>query len=1168
MSAEEVERIRTAIAALEAQRGVLGDDVVEAALAPLRQRLLALTRAAPPSEERKRVTVLFSDLAGFTAMSEGMDPEDVTAVMDAYFQRMNPAILQYGGTIEKYIGDAILAIFGAPRALENHEEMAVRAALAMQEALESFNEELERERGFRLAMRVGVNTGLVMYGALDGRADRDFAVVGDTVNLASRLESACPPGRVMVSAETARPLHTLFDFEPPRQIRVKGKAEPITVYVVVGEKERRGPARGGLGLQAPMVGRAAELELLRAAFHRLIAGERWQTVAVVGEAGIGKTRLRREFVAWVAQTYPMARTLIGHCFAHTQNTPYALLADLLGGLFDLGDDQAVRAERLAAELRRLAPELEGEEFLYWLGSAAGVLGVYLDHDPMATLDPEQRRDRTFLSLERMLHAAAEMDPLLLVVEDLHWADALSLSFLEWLVARAERTWTARGGSLLLALSRPEEDGESPLGRLIARLSRPPGQHLLLQPLDAGSSGDLVVRLLGEPDLPEDLLDLLLDRAQGNPFYLEEILRSLIEEGALVRDAATGRWRVGRAVPQIQVPGTVQGVIAARLDRLPALDKYVLQRAAIVGRSFWQGVLTEVENGAGVALSMQAVDEAVGRLEGSGWVYQPGESRIADQKEWRFHHNLARDVAYESLPRRVRRPVHARVAEWLEQRVGGTASFFPFIAHHYEQGGVLEKAVVYLQKAGEQAASQFANTDAIAYFTHALDLLPQVEEDPTRLREQRYHLLLGREGVYRLTGQREAQAADLEALAALAQEMGDPGRQAEVALRWAAYYEAVSEFPAAVAEARRAVELAEGVGDARCRTEGLIAWGRALWRQGAFDEARERLEEALSLSRQQGDRASEATCLHNIGTVLYFLGDFEGARERLEAALAIRRELDDRRSEAITLGNLAGVYHALGDFSRCKTLGERVLSVYQTLGDRRNEVQALSNLGSVYHALGRLEVARDLFQQAMDLFREIGDRRGIALTAENLGLVLHDLGDDVAARRCCEQALAIEREIGDRKGEAYALTYLGLALEGLGEWDGAADAYRQAAALRAEIGQEGPALYDRVGLARVEAKQGSLETALASVEAALAWMEEHGPASVEYPLHVYLSAVEIFAAAGQPERAREALSTAHALLTEQASRISDEDARRTFLENVPVHRAIRERMARSTPANDR
>ncbi|HHS97149.1 MAG TPA: tetratricopeptide repeat protein [Chloroflexi bacterium] len=1147
MSAEEIEQLRTAIAALEAQRATLGDAVVEAALAPLRERLLALTRAAPPSEERKRVTVLFSDLAGFTAMSEKMDPEDVTAVMDAYFQRMNPAVLRYGGTIEKYIGDAILAIFGAPKALENHEEMAVRAALAMQEALESFNEELERQRGLRLAMRIGINTGLVMYAALEGRADRDFAIVGDTVNLASRLESACPPGRVMISAETARPLHGLFDFEPPRQIRVKGKAEPITVYIVVGEKARRGPTRGVPGLQAPMIGREAELEALQTACHRLVAGERWQTVTVVGEAGIGKTRLRREFIAWVARTYPMTRTLIGHCYAHTQNTPYALLADLLGNLFDLGTDPAERAERLTAELQTLAPDLGEEEFLYWLGSASGVLGVPLDPDPMAGLAPEQRRDRTFLSLERILHAVARTAPLLLVVEDLHWADALSLSFLEWLIVRAERSWPADGGCLLLVLSRPAGDEASPHGRLLARLIR--RQARFLRPLDAEASNVLVTELLGGTDLPRGLLDLLYDRAQGNPFYLEEILHSLIEEGVLARDPTAGRWRVTRTVTQVQVPATVQGVIAARLDRLPLHDKYLLQRAAVVGRTFWTGLLQEIGDG--------STREALGRLESEGWIYRPGLSAIADEEEWHFHHALARDVAYESLPRAVRRPLHARVAEWLAQRVDDVPSFFPLIAYHCEHGGILDKAVVYLRRAGEQAAAQFANADAIAHFSRALDLLSRAGGDPRWRWEQRYRLLLGREGVYRLTGEREAQAADLEALTELAREIADPDRQAEVALRWAAYYEAISEFPAAVFAAREAVGLAERAGNPRFTIEGLIAWGRALWRQGAFDEAQERLEAALALARREGNRASEATCLHNIGTVRYFLGDFKGAREQLEAALAIRRELGDRREEAITLGNLAGVYHALGDFHRSKTLGEQVLSVYRTLGDRRNEAQALSNLGSAHHALGHLKIARDLYRQAMDLFQEIGDRRGIALTAENLGLVLHDLGDDAAARRYCEQALALEREIGDRQGEAYALTYLGLALEGLAEWDGAAEAHTKAAYIRAEIGQEGPAMYNRVGLARVEAKQGRIEEAVDRIEEVLAWMEEHGPASVEYPLHVYLSAARIFVAAGQRERAGEVISAARALLMEQARRISDEDARRTFLEDVPVHRAIRE-----------
>ena len=1158
MTAEEIEQIRAAIAALEAQRAVLGDAVVDAALAPLRERLLALTRAAPATEERKRVTVLFSDLAGFTAMSEKMDPEDVSAIMDAYFQRMNPAILRYGGTIEKYIGDAILAIFGAPEALENHEEMAVRAALAMQEALETFNEEVEREWGFRLSMRIGINTGLVMYGAMEGRTGEDFALVGDTVNLASRLESACPAGRVMISAETARPLHGLFDFEPPQQIRVKGKTEPITVYLVVGEKARRGRVRGIPGLQAPMIGRDRELESLKDAFHQVLSKGTWQAVSVVGEAGIGKTRLRREFVAWLDQTYPMARTLIGQCFTHTQNTPYAMVVDLLSGLFDVGGEPAAAVERVEEGLRALDPEVGEEELRYRLGSIAGVLGLPLDPDPLASLDPEQRRDRTFLSLERVLHAASREVPLVMAVEDLHWADDLSLSFLNWLTARAEREWPAGHKMLLLVLSRPAEAGDTALARLLDRLAAPPHRALLLQPLDADLSGTLVADLLDGTTLPSELLGLLLDRAQGNPFYLEEILRSLIEAGVLVRDPTTGRWQATRSVAEIEVPGTVQGVIAARIDRLPATDKHVLQRAAIAGRTFWQGLLTTITGDADRPLPEATVDEALNHLEEGRWIYQPGESQIASEREWHFRHKLAQEVAYETVPKRVRRPVHARVAEWLEQHTEERAApFLSLIADHYERGGVPEKAVVYLRRAGEQAAAQFANADAIAYFTRALRLLEKTDREPAWRREQRYGLLLGREGVYRLTGGREAQAADLQELTALAEEAGDPRWRAEVALRWAAYYEAVSEFPAALSAAQETVRLAEEAADTHRKIEGLIAGGRALWRQGAFEEAQEWLEQALALAREHGDRPGEATSLHNLGTVLYFLGSYEGARSHLEKALAARRALGDRRGEAITLGNLAGVYHALGDFSRCKELGEQVLAVYQALGDRRNEAQALSNLGSAYHSLGELKVAQGYYQQAMALFRTIDDRRGEALTAENLGLVLHDLGDDGAARRYCEQALAIEREIGDRQGEAYALTYLGLALEGLGELGAAAEAYREAAAIRTEIGQEGPALYDRVGLARIAAKQGRVEEAVAQVEAALAWMEEHGAASVEYPFHVYLSAAEIYTAAGQPERAQEVISTAHALLMERAGRISDEKARRTFLEDVPVHRAIRE-----------
>jgi predicted ATPase/class 3 adenylate cyclase len=1161
MSSDEIEQIKTTIAALEAQRPVLGDAVVETALAPLHEKLNALTRAAPTADERKRITVLFSDLAGFTATSETMDPEEVHAIMDAYFSHMSPVITQYGGTIEKYIGDAVMALFGAPKALENHEEMAVRAALGMQEALEKFNQELEPERGVRLAMRIGVNTGLVLFGSMGGRVDGDFAAVGDTINLTSRLESAAPVGGILISADTARSLHAIFDFEPPQQISVKGKREPITVYVVSGEKAQRGRVRGVAGLYAPMVGRDAELATMQAAFERALSDRCWQVAALVGEAGIGKSRLQREFVAWVAQAHPQTHVLTGRCYAHTQSTPYYLIADLMRGLFNLGSDVGPEEalSQVSEALRVLDPAVDEAEFSYRLGSLASVLGFPLDDDPLQALEPEQRRDRTFLSLEQVLSAASAAAPLLVVADDLHWADALSLSFVERVVQMAGRGSICEQTALLLAISRPADEPESALGGVLYQMAQPPHQTLTLSPLDAQRTDTLIGELVGRAALPPGLISLVLQHAQGNPFFVEEIIRCLIEDGTLAHDQEANEWRVTRDIDNVDVPDTVQGVLAARLDRLPGTDKRIVQHAAIIGRTFWQNLLADAAVGSG-GYKAQAMESVLSRLEQHQLIQRSSESHIADDWEWIFQHVLAQEVAYASVTKEVRRRVHVRVARWLEDHLGEqTAALVPMVAYHYERGGIAYKALEYLQRAGEQAAAQFANESAVDYFSRALALLEQAAPEDSESQEQRYDLLLGREGVYSLTGQRDAQMADLAALKALGDAMDDDQRKAEVALRHSMYYEETSDFMAALTAAKEAIHHAKRANDPHRETMGLIRWGIALWRQGSLEEAHDRLEEALGLARQHGDQPSEATSLHHLGTVSYFQGDYQKAKGQLEQALTIRRTLDDRQREATSLSNLVAVYDGLGDFARGQACSEQALAIYQSIGNQWGEAYALGNLAANHYALGNLETARDLHMRSLVLRRVVGDRGGEALTLENLGLVLCDLGDYHKAQQHCRQALEIERVIGDRQGEGYSLTYLALALEGLEEWKTATAIHSEALHLRREIGQDALTIDNLAGLARAALKQDQVAKALSYVEESLAWIAEQGVDGIEYPLRVYLIAADTLTAVGQAERASEILTIAQTLIQERAALISSETARQAFLENVPLHRRLRDRI---------
>ncbi len=1171
MTQAEIEEIQDAIDALEAQRDALGDHVVETAIRPLREKLEALRQEAV-SEERKRISVLFADVVGFTALSENLDPEDVTAIMNRLFDVLTTAVTRFGGTVDKYSGDAVMALFGAPQALENHEEMAVRAALAMQEAAAAYSERLAAERDLRLQLRIGVNTGPVLAALVGGMDRKRYTVMGDTVNLASRLEHASLPGRVLISAATARPLHAIFSFEPPQQITVKGKTEPITVYLVQGERAERGRVRGVAGLHAPMVGRQLELEKLQAAYAQALSQQRWRVAAVSGAAGIGKTRLRREFIAWVMETYPQTRLLAARSYLHTRNTPYHLAASLVRALFNVGEDVELSAAvaRLREGLETMLAPSGKEEGRLLVGSLAAVLGFSLPDDPLSRLDPQQRRDRIFLTLEQVLLAASAAAPLLIVLEDLHWADNLSLAFLERLAQTLENADDEERAALLLVVGRPPQraraDGEgADWSGLLAQIEELPHTRLDLRPLDGAEAQTLVEALLDQR-LPAGLLRIVTEHAQGNPLFVEEILRAFIEDGTLTGSAASG-WQLTRAVSDLHVPATVQDLLTARIDRLSLAQKVIVQHAAIIGRTFWQRLLADVLESSGRKDAASDVEAILVQLQARQFVVRLNESQIADDWEWVFAHVLIQEVAYSAVPRKVRRRVHRQVGRRLEAAVeagaGGRApALLPLVAFHYERGDEPAKAIRFLRRAGELAAAQYANADAVDYFTRALKLLDEVEEMPAGAppaAEQRYDLLLGRENVYHLVGEREGQAADLARLKELLPRIEGPRPPAEVALRYARYYDAVSDFPAAIEVAREAVAHGHAVQMAEYAFEGQIAWARALWRQGKFEEARRRLKEALALARDRGDAAGEATSLHHLGTIAAMLGENEEARRNLEQALSIRRTLDDRRNVVSTLANLGHVFIRIGDLATAKAYCEQVLATSRTIGHRQFEASALTNLATIHHALGALDTARYFHEQALALFQALDDPRGQSIAANNLGLVHVDLENFAMARYYCRQALKLKREIGDRRGEGYSLTYLGMALEGLGELEVAVAAYQEALDLRREIGQDAYAMDDLAGLARVALRRDEEAGALAHAEEILTWIAENGVEGIEYPVRVYLTIANVLEAAGRRERAADVLDEAYRFLQRRAAQISDAEVRRAFLEHVPLHHRLRERI---------
>ncbi len=648
--------------------------------------------AAPP-DERKLVTVLFADVTGSTTIGERLDPEELRAVLDAYFSAMREEIDAEGGTVEKFIGDAVMAAFGVPVAHEDDPGRALRAALRMLRRLDVVNEDLVANHGVTLAIRIGVNTGEVL--ATTEPRPGEPMVTGDVVNAAARLQSLAEPGSVVASERTQRATRG-FRFRDLGPMELKGKAERVRVFRLDGETTL-GAERGVPGLRAPMVGRDTELDVLRSVFHRVEVERRPHLVTVYGEAGVGKSRLTREFVEWAESLPTPPVVLRGRCLPYGDGITYWPLAEILkshAGILD-SDPPQLAVEKVRKIGRELLTVEVAADPIRATAALAYTVGLEDPDTPFAGADPRDVRDELHAAWRSFFTALAASGPLITVVEDIHWADPALLDLLDELSERVA------GPAMFLCPSRPELGTRRPGwggGRRNA-------SSVALDPLSADQAETLVRLLLTVDDLPASVHARILERAEGNPFYLEEIIRSLIDGGHLFREG--DRWRAGQEIGRVDIPDTVQAVLASRIDLLDPRDKRVLQAAAVVGRVFWPGPVADLTE-----LPPEEMADALRQLEDRELVFSRAGSTLSGQPELLFKHVLTRDVAYESLPRRDRAPAHRSVARWLERIAGErVGEFAELLAYH------LATSVTAARDAGDTADPDDRAT-AVAWLVRA------------------------------------------------------------------------------------------------------------------------------------------------------------------------------------------------------------------------------------------------------------------------------------------------------------------------------------------------------------------------------------------------------------------------------------------------------------------
>lgn len=937
-----------------------------------------------PAGERRQVTVLFADLAGFTSFVHKADAEDVRDIMDRLWLRLDELIAEHGGVTEKHIGDAVLALFGARQAREDDPVQAVKTALAIQ----AFLREQAKAGGPPLQMRIGIHTGLVVVAPL--ASSGELAATGDAVNLANRLEQSAPISGVLISHDTYRNVYGFFDMQPMPPLTVKGRPDPVQTYMVLRAKARAVAAlwRGVEGVPSEMIGRRTELECLKDALKSVTEQSRCQVVTILGEAGLGKTCLFREFQNYIELLPFTVRLFYGRATAGMISQSFSLIRDVFCARFEIQDSDpaAIAKEKLKAGLRQLvcaggsgAAELVPE----WQREAAFIgqlLGLDFSDVPEVSAvlrEPDQLRHRAFQSLKRFFAAISQTPPAeppaqvrasLLVAEDIHWGDSASLELLQYLA-----TTCAEVPLLIVCMARPMLFERFPRwGERLSKCTR-----INLEPLSRAESHTLVETILRKtPQIPQALRELIVGGAEGIPFFIEEIIKMLIDEKVIV--PGPEQWRIEpERLAAARVPPSLTGVLQARLDRLTPTERAVLQRASVVGRIFWDEAVqrlshVELRNGApkAQAESCAEVSAALAGLRRKELILRREGSAFAGATEYNFKHELLRNVAYESLLKKSRREHHAQVAAWLSERSGERANEFAgLVAGHYEQASQPALAAQWYGRAGQQARIGYAPATAIESFRKALSLLPEAEKRDATADGVGLQIkgLEWQEGLGEVLGAQAqfAEALDVfEELRSMAKEAGDTLAQARAWNGMAYMQERLAKNRASIECAEQAGELARAAGEAGQSelVRSLLLKGWAFYRLSDASAVLALAEQTSRLCVEFQDHRGLATSLKLHGVAHLQLGHFREADDFFGRGLTLYRELDDKRNTAAMFNNLAESARARGDFAAAAGLYEQALALARQIGHRDSEVIYLANLCGARLGLSQFkEVEADLRQ---------------------------------------------------------------------------------------------------------------------------------------------------------------------------------------------------------------
>ncbi|MCI0551421.1 MAG: tetratricopeptide repeat protein [Anaerolineae bacterium] len=1003
-AANERDELLQAIAALEEKRSLLGDEVADIALASMREKLTGLDAESSITHEpqqRKLVTVLFADVSGFTAMAETMDHELVSSVINSLWSRVDKAIVDHAGRIDKHIGDAVMALFGTPMAHEDDPERSIRAALQIQAEVRNWKKELAKlgasqpSQARNIRLRIGINTGPALLGTVGTIGE--YTAIGDTVNLANRVQSAAPLDGILITHNTHQHVRGIFDVTALEPITVKGKSEPIQVYTVNGLKPRsfRVTTRGLEGIETRTIGREEELVKMKAAFEKSADQRQTYLVNIVADAGLGKSRLLFEFGRWLDTQKRPVHLFKGRATQEMAQLPYALLRDILSLAFNIQDHDRAAVARQKLErgiLSYTGNKKKANLYAHFIGHLIGFDFSKSHHLRGILGDARQIRDLAFHYATQLFTDITRQQAGVIFLEDIHWADKGSLDFFDHLMdAKPDLPLLIVGLTRSTLFEQRPNWGTGSIQTL----------RLNLLPLSESDCHRLIAEILQKvPEVPPALTDLIIKKAEGSPFYIEELIKILMEGGVIIR--REDQWRVEMdRLSDLKVPATLTGLVQARLDSLNTNVRETLQQASVVGRIFWTNVLENMRNpeAQNIASSI-AIQDKLNTLRTKELVYRYDESTSSEMPEYIFKNTILHDVTYESVLLKLRPVYHLQAAQGLVEISGERVSEYAGrVGEHYERAGEWLESAEWYARAGRQAQDTYEPDAAIGYYQKALTFLNEnggPEQIPQRL--------------------------------------GICSRLGEV-LNWKAQYTDAVEIYNSM------LKIAEENGNIVAQSRALQGRATSL---GYLGDHRASLDSAIgaeALARKADAQMELAKALWNQGSARFRLRESHTALSLGEQALKIVTALDNPNEMGRCLNLLGAVQYVSGHYEQAEIYWTNALKIFQELGNRQQGMDLLSNLGAIADARGDYNTAFKRFDSALEIAREIGYRDGEIVFLSNRGIEQVALKNYAEAESDLRQVI---RSVGITGSWCLPNTYnyYAEALLGLGRYEDATYAAQQ------------------------------------------------------------------------------------------------------------------------------